>query len=149
MVSRRCCRNNRSSSCPMDATTITYDKMALACDGAYGQIKAIKDVLYSYCLQKRHSILWCQYAGGCSLVQSSNDNGHSHSLLHSNFSSSKFKYHDIADPIETNWLSLQRTLKNIWIMHLTSRCGNASSTPKCFLIKLLVLPMFRVHSNPR
>ena len=61
-----------SSSSPMDEAII------LACDGACGQIKAIEDVLYSYCLQKRHNILWCN-------MQSSNNNGHCHSLLHSNF----------------------------------------------------------------
>ena len=51
-----------SSSSPMDEATIIYDNIALACDGAYGQIKAIEDVLYSYCLQKRRNILWCKYA---------------------------------------------------------------------------------------
>ena len=111
-----------SSSSPIDEATITYDKIALACDGAYGQIKAIEDVLYSYCLQKRHNILSCKYAGGCSLVQSSYDNGHCHSLFHSNFSSSKFKYHDIADPIGTNWLNLQRIFRK-YLDGASYKCG--------------------------
>ena len=85
-------------------------------------------------------------------MQSSNDNGHCHSLLHSNFSFSKFQYHDIADPIGANWLNLQRILKKyniiIWMVHHTSRCGSALNMPKCFLMKLLVLPIFRVHLNP-
>lgn len=103
-----------------------FNNIAMACDGAYGQITAIIDMLHPRSVRKGHNIAWLKYAGGCSLVQSANDKGACHRTLHNLFKSTHFKYEDVTEPLSPQWANI----KNILHAHLDS--ASFSTVWKCF-----------------
>jgi hypothetical protein len=89
----------------------SYDLIALCCDGATPQIKAIEDHLHPRNIELLQKLIFAKYSGGCSLSQSGNDNGHCHDGFHRLFKSPKYKYSEIVDPDENNWLHLRQLME--------------------------------------
>ncbi len=87
-----------------------YQFIAVAQDGANGQIKAIENTLFPWTEENNMDILWVKYAGGASLSQSPNDKGMMHSTLHSHFKSPNFHYGCAPEPEGGNWRRLKEIL---------------------------------------
>ena len=84
--------------------------ICLARDGAYAQINSTPELLL-WNLPKSTNMLWMKYAGGCSMTQSPNDLGASHTIMHEQFSSPHFRYADSIDPIGKPYEQLKEYLE--------------------------------------
>ena len=89
-----------------------YQYIAIAQDGATGQIKAIENSLHQLCEDENQKIIWAKYAAGASLSQSPNDKGVMHHTLHTLFKSVSFKNEDMIEPHTGGWLMVKNILKN-------------------------------------
>jgi hypothetical protein len=79
----------------MDPKKIKW--IAIAKDGAHGQIAAIENTLQPESTQNNLNILWGNYAGGASLCQSpNNDKG---MMNHTLFKASSFHYGSVLEPL--------------------------------------------------
>ena len=87
-----------------------FKEIAIAQDGALGQIRAIENFLQPRCAKDDLNIIWAKYAAGSSLCQSPNDKGVMHANLHKLFKSSKYRYETVADPDCGRWVALKEIL---------------------------------------
>jgi hypothetical protein len=88
--------------------------IALACDGAAGQVHALLDDLNSKYIESGENIIMVKYAAGCSMTQSANDVGKMHQILHEAFKSPSFRYGEddlCQDPPGENWVFLKALLE--------------------------------------
>lgn len=89
----------------------SYEFISLCSDGATPQIRAIEDYLQPRNIELIQKLIFPKYSGGCSLSQSGNDNGHCHDAFHRLFKSPKYKYSEIVEPDENNWLYLRQLMQ--------------------------------------
>mmetsp|Transcript_21648 Transcript_21648/g.31505 ORF Transcript_21648/g.31505 Transcript_21648/m.31505 type:complete len:395 (-) Transcript_21648:186-1370(-) len=106
-----------NDSDPLDETNLhiepvdllRYQHVVIAQDGADAQIKAIERL-------RRRDVMtftryFAKYAGGCSMIQSGNDIGKMHVVLHNQYKSPAFIYGTAPTPIGRNWMLLKAILK--------------------------------------
>jgi hypothetical protein len=86
---------------------------ALFCDGAFGQIAALRKAVSQRIDVKKLRMLLGKYAGGCSMTQSGNDNGQMHLTLHKNFKSPSFRYEDCEDRPGPVWADLKLLMHRV------------------------------------
>jgi hypothetical protein len=106
-------RNATSDICPDSDEYHQINKpmaMSLMMDGAYGQINAICEAIHDKNVLNIRNIILAKTAGGCSMVQSPNDQGHMHDLLHQLFKSKQFLRHILHERTGEAYLQLQKTL---------------------------------------
>jgi hypothetical protein len=108
---------------------------AMFCDGAFGQIAALRLAISRRIETKLMAILLGKYAGGCSMTQSGNDNGQMHLTVHGSFKSPSFRYGKVKDRPGPTWKDLKvlmqqsidsASFKSVW------KCMGSSQD---FLIK--------------
>ncbi|KAJ1404622.1 hypothetical protein B484DRAFT_457266, partial [Ochromonadaceae sp. CCMP2298] len=108
---------------------------AMFCDGAFGQIAALRLAISRRIETKLMAILLGKYAGGCSMTQSGNDNGQMHLTVHGSFKSPSFRYGKVTDRPDPTWKDLKvlmqqfidsASFKSVW------KCMGSSQD---FLIK--------------
>lgn len=75
----------------LETVSSRFQWLVLACDGAHPQIDLILNGLGERCKNDGQNILFFKYSAACSMVQSPNDQGRMHSILHRLFKS-KFDY---------------------------------------------------------
>ena len=85
----------------------------LMMDGAYGQIKAVLDSVIERSVRLGLNLMIGKTAGGASMIQSVNDSGAGHQILHSLFTNNSFRYDDDfdVDPTSPQWIQLKSTLR--------------------------------------
>jgi hypothetical protein len=91
-----------------------YEYIGIACDGAFAQIDALLNHLNDKFIRDNLKITLVKYSGGCSMTQSTNDQGKMHTILHSCFRSSSFRYEDCEDPHGVDW----KQLKDLMTLYL-------------------------------
>jgi hypothetical protein len=88
-----------------------YRCIAIAADGAFGQVNAINTQLYDKVIKNGLDIFYAKYAAGCSMIQQANDTGQMHRVLKLLFHSKKFRYDPVANPPHTSWQQLKVILE--------------------------------------
>jgi hypothetical protein len=84
---------------------------AMWCDGAFGQITALRLAISRRIDKKDMAMLLGKYAGGCSITQSGNNNGQMHITTHSCFNSPSFRYANVKDRPGPRWKALKILLQ--------------------------------------
>ncbi|KAJ1402090.1 hypothetical protein B484DRAFT_405509 [Ochromonadaceae sp. CCMP2298] len=116
---------------------------AMFCDGAFGQIAALRLAVSRQIETKLMVILLGKYAGGCSITQSGNNNGQMHLTLHGSFKSPSFRCGKVKDRPGPTWKDPKI------LMQLSIDPASVKSVWKCMqhsqhiLIKALTPPSFK------
>ena len=84
--------------------------MCLARDGAYACVNATRELI-TWCQTKSIFIIFAKYSGGCSMIQSPNDQRMMHKTFHQLFSSSNYRYSDVTEPTGQPYLELKGYLQ--------------------------------------